>query len=156
MLTRFTPEHIPVFRALLEIGIEIGIELRNTSSFLGLYSRSRSRSNFGTPYGSGSGRVIWGPMRGLEKNCMGRGHSTDRQTDTRTDMSTLWPTRPRGPSWWKSKRIFKLLDWFNSSHNSHRFCLILPSGGVALGRFCYYGASLSSLKSIYIYMYIFF
>ena len=33
MLTRFTPEHIPVFRALLEIKIEIEIELRNTSLF---------------------------------------------------------------------------------------------------------------------------
>ena len=47
MLTLFTPEHIPVFRALLKIVIEI--ELRNTSSFLGLYSRlrltSRSRLN---------------------------------------------------------------------------------------------------------------
>ena len=42
MLTRFTLEHIPVFRALLKIQIEI--ELRNTSSFLGLYSRLRSRS----------------------------------------------------------------------------------------------------------------
>ena len=44
MLTRFTPEHIPVFRALLEIKIV----LRNTSFFVGLYSRSRSRSNSGT------------------------------------------------------------------------------------------------------------
>ena len=35
-----TPEHILVFRALLEIKIE----LRNTFSFLGLYSRSRSNS----------------------------------------------------------------------------------------------------------------
>ena len=51
MLTRFTPEHIPVFRALLEIEIA----LRNTSSFLGLYSRSRSRSNSGThPHFQGS------------------------------------------------------------------------------------------------------
>ena len=63
MLTLFTPEHIPVFRALLEIKIEIEMELRNTSSllglysrsnsgthpcFLGLYSRSRLRSNSGT------------------------------------------------------------------------------------------------------------
>ena len=24
-----------------------------------------------------------------------------RQTNKHTDMSTLWPTRPRGPSWWK-------------------------------------------------------
>ena len=50
MLTRFTPEPIPVFRALLKIKIDI--ELRNTSSFLGLYSRLRSRlisrSNSGT------------------------------------------------------------------------------------------------------------
>ena len=36
----WTPEHILVFRALLEIEIE----LRNTSLFLGLYLRSRSRS----------------------------------------------------------------------------------------------------------------
>ena len=43
-----TPEHILVFRALLKIEIVIEIELRNTSSFLGLYSRSRSRSNSGT------------------------------------------------------------------------------------------------------------
>ena len=41
-------EHILVFRALLEIAIEIEINLRNTSSFLGLYLRSRSRSNSGT------------------------------------------------------------------------------------------------------------
>ena len=41
--------------------------------------------------------VTWGPMRGLEKNRMGRGHSTDRQTD----MLTTRPTWPRGPSWWK-------------------------------------------------------
>ena len=34
----------PVFSALLEIKIEIEDELRNTSSFLGLYSRSRSNS----------------------------------------------------------------------------------------------------------------
>ena len=27
-------------------------------------------------------------MRGLEKNCMGRGHSTDRQTDRQTDEQT--------------------------------------------------------------------
>ena len=44
MLTQFTLELIPVFRALLQIEIE----LRNTSSFLGLYSRSRSRSISGT------------------------------------------------------------------------------------------------------------
>ena len=46
MLTRFTPEHMPVFRALLVIEIE----LRNTSSFLRLYLRLRlrSRSNSGT------------------------------------------------------------------------------------------------------------
>ena len=45
-----TPEHILVFRALLKIKIEIEfkIELLNTSSFLGLYSRSRLRSNSGT------------------------------------------------------------------------------------------------------------
>ena len=34
--------NILVFRALLDIEIEI--ELKNTSSFLGLYSRSRSNS----------------------------------------------------------------------------------------------------------------
>ena len=26
----------------------------------------------------------------------------DIQTDRQTDMATLWPTRPRGPRWWKS------------------------------------------------------
>ena len=34
--------------------------------------------------GLGSGHVTCGPMRGLEKNCMGRGQ-TDRQTDRQTD-----------------------------------------------------------------------
>ena len=33
--------------------------------------------------GLGSGHVTCGPMRGLEKNCMGRG-----QTDTQTDRQT--------------------------------------------------------------------
>ena len=32
----------------------------------------------------GTDHVITGPMRGLEKNRMGRGHQTDRQTDTQT------------------------------------------------------------------------
>ena len=32
---------------------------------------------------------------------------TDRHTDTQTDMATLRPTRPRGPSWWKFKKIIK-------------------------------------------------
>ena len=55
MLTLFTPEHIPVFRALLEIKIE----LRNTSLFLGLYSRSRSRSNSGTTLNSKKLKVFF-------------------------------------------------------------------------------------------------
>ena len=33
------------------------------------------------------------------------GKGTNRQTHKQTDMSTLWPTRPRGPSWWKSPKI---------------------------------------------------
>ena len=44
LLTPFTPEYIPIFRALLEIEIQIKIQFRNTSSFLGLYSRSRLNS----------------------------------------------------------------------------------------------------------------
>ena len=33
----------------------------------------------------------------LEKNCT----QWHRQTDRQTDMATIRPTRPRGPSWWK-------------------------------------------------------
>ena len=36
-------------------------------------------------------------MRGLEKNCMGRGHTNN----TQTDFATTRLTRPREPSWWK-------------------------------------------------------
>ena len=45
----------------------------------------------------GSDHVTGGPMRGLEKNYMKRGHQTERQTD----IATGRPTQPRGPSWWK-------------------------------------------------------
>ena len=45
----------------------------------------------------GSDHVIWGPMRGLEKNCTW----WRKQTQRHTDMETTRPTRPRGPSWWK-------------------------------------------------------
>ena len=41
--------------------------------------------------GLGSGHVICGPMRGLEKNCMGRGQThrqTDRQTNGHRDSMT--------------------------------------------------------------------
>ena len=37
----------------------------------------------------GSDHVIWGPMRGLTKIYMKRGHQTD--------IATLWKNRPRGP-----------------------------------------------------------
>ena len=40
----------------------------------------------------GSDHVIWGPMRGLEKNCT----RWRKQTHRHTDMATLWPTRPSG------------------------------------------------------------
>ena len=33
----------------------------------------------------GSDQVTWGPMRGLDKNYMKRGHQTDRQTDRLCD-----------------------------------------------------------------------
>ena len=40
----------------------------------------------------------------------------DKHTDTQTDMSTLWPTRPRRPSWWKDIKkqmvsMIKILDY---------------------------------------------
>ena len=118
-----TPEHILVFRAL----IEIEIELQNTSSFLGLYSRSRSRSNSGThPRFQGSTRdrdktpehilvfralleieikIKIAPVHGrgtlctsptMQKNRMGRGQANKQHQHT--DIATARPTRPRGPS----------------------------------------------------------
>ena len=47
----------------------------------------------------GSDHVTWGPMRGLEKNRMGRGqHATQSWTRWLTDQ-----LGPEGPSWWKSR-----------------------------------------------------
>ena len=45
--------------------------------------------------------VITGPMRGLEKNRMGRGQTHKQHTNTQTDLVTTRPTQPRGPNWWK-------------------------------------------------------
>ena len=47
----------------------------------------------------GSDHVIWGPMSGLEKNCL---------NEERTDIRTSWLTDqlgPEGPSWWKRECI---------------------------------------------------
>ena len=44
--------------------------------------------------------VIWGQIRGLKKNCMGRGQ-TNTQRDTYTDIATTWPNRPSGSIPWK-------------------------------------------------------
>ena len=41
--------------------------------------------------------VIRGPMRGLKKNCMGRGLTKKQRQHM--DIATTRPTRPRGPSW---------------------------------------------------------
>ena len=43
------------------------------------------------------GKEGW-PIRGLEKSYMKRGH----QTKKHRHIATTRPTRPRGPSWWKS------------------------------------------------------
>ena len=51
-------------------------------------------------------------MRGLEKNCIGRGQK-NRHINTHTDFVTTIPTRPRGPSWWKHSKISKV--WPNSA-----------------------------------------
>ena len=60
---------------------------------------------------AGSDHVTWGPMRGLEKNHMGRGQ-THTHTHRRTDFATTRPNRPRGPSWWKATfRICHSFIW---------------------------------------------
>ena len=117
MLTWFTPEHIPVFRALLEIEFE----LWNTALYLGLYSRLRSNSGTHPRFEGctqdwdwtsehilvfralfeikiepvhGRGTLLTSPT--TQKNC-GKGTS-----DIQMDIATTRPTRPRGPSWWQS------------------------------------------------------
>ena len=47
----------------------------------------------------GSDHVTWGPMRGLEKNRMGRGHTSNRY---QTDIATIRSNRPCGSIRWKS------------------------------------------------------
>ena len=46
--------------------------------------------------------VITGPMRGLEKNCMGRG----QRQNTQTDSVTTRPTRPSGEKNSKKKKLW--------------------------------------------------
>ena len=57
--------------------------------------------------GLGSSHVTCGPMRGLEKNCMGRGQ-THRQTDRRTTrpIELLWAAKNG-----KKKKKFKKKIW---------------------------------------------
>ena len=52
--------------------------------------------------GLGSGNVTCGPMRGLEKNCMGRGQ-TDKQTNGHRDCMT------ESAQWANSVKIIKLV-----------------------------------------------
>ena len=56
------------------------------------------------------------------------------QTDTQTDMATLWPTWPRGPSQWKllnRLRTYCNVKWRDETE------FILPSVAVTMGLFCY-------------------
>ena len=54
--------------------------------------------------GLGSGHVTCGPMRGLGKNCLGRGQ-TDRQTNRRTNGHCDSMTEPA--QWADSVKIIK-------------------------------------------------
>ena len=88
----WTPEHILVFKALLEIEIEI--ELWNTSLFLGLYLRSSLRLRLH----QSTEKARSAPVRPRKKIAW----EGDKHTDnTKTDFATTRPTRPRGPTWWK-------------------------------------------------------
>ena len=87
----------------------------NKSLFLGHQSTSQrphTHEPSTAPRGSGWGgrkggltndrpqtdHVIWGPIRGQNKNYMGRVH-----TYIHTDIATTRPNRPSGPIWWKFK-----------------------------------------------------
>ena len=119
----WTPEHILVLRALLEIKIEIEIKLHNTSSFLGLYSRSRSNSRTHPRFlGSTQDRdrdrdctssqtrhALHQSDHAKKLHEKGTNRQTDKQTHRHTDIATNRPTRPRGLSWWKAI-FFKGMD----------------------------------------------
>ena len=113
MMTLFTPEHIPVLRALLEIEIK----LRNISSFLGLYSRSRSNS--GTHprfYGSTQDRdrdrdrtpehiLVFRALLKIEIEIKLRKTSSRSRSHQSTDEARSAPVQPRKKITWKGDII---------------------------------------------------
>ena len=91
------PEHILVFRALLKIEIKIGSKLRNTSSFLGLYSRSRS--NTGTHTCLRALLEIQIKLRNTFSFLGLYSRSRSNPHPPSPSPSSPAPTRGRGPSW---------------------------------------------------------
>ena len=112
MLTRFTqPEHIPVFRALLEIEIEIEI------------ARERHDPHQSTD----KARSI--PVRPPKKITW----QGDRiYIYTYTDIATTRPTRPREPSWWKVRYfLFKLRQYDDFFRQFLLALTVSRAGGMA-------------------------
>ena len=94
MLTRCTPpEHIFVFRALLEIEIEI--ENADSVHSAGTHPPFRALLEIEIEIEIARARHAPHQSDHAKKNYMKRGQNIN----TYTDIATTRPTRPRGPSW---------------------------------------------------------